>query len=186
VSCSRRATGTPSTAQAGHDAVDAARRHRRRTRTEWDLGEQLDADGHTIYLASDRVGAIAKLSTHAVDLMILGTLQRPAEAPALLRDLRAGELHALSALATARVTIWAADDVNALRACDAHPPSDAGLAQRHRATNTPEKWTVRGAFGTPLEKESQRLGRALNFPKPAATDLGPAAWPAVASTENSG
>ncbi len=36
----------------------------------WDLGEQFDADGHTIYLAQDRPSTIAKLCTHAIDVMI--------------------------------------------------------------------------------------------------------------------
>jgi hypothetical protein len=35
--------------------------------------------------------ALAKLSADAIDLMILGRLQRPADAPALLRAVRAGE-----------------------------------------------------------------------------------------------
>ena len=43
----------------------------------WDLGEQLDADGHTVHLATDRAGAIAKLSTHAIDVVILARA-RPA------------------------------------------------------------------------------------------------------------
>jgi hypothetical protein len=46
----------------------------------WDLGEQLDADGHDIRLTDDRPGVIAKLSTHAIDVVILGELERPAAA----------------------------------------------------------------------------------------------------------
>ena len=74
----------------------------------WDLGKQLDADGHSVHLADDRAGAIAKLSTHAIDVMILGALNRPADAPALLRDLRAGRLHTHVRPAQPVVTIWAA------------------------------------------------------------------------------
>ena len=48
----------------------------------WDLGEQPDADGHDIQIADDWPGAIAKLSTHAIDVVILGELERPADAPA--------------------------------------------------------------------------------------------------------
>lgn len=47
----------------------------------WDLGEQRDANGHDIHLTDDRPGAIAKLSTHSIDVVILGELERPADAP---------------------------------------------------------------------------------------------------------
>jgi two-component system phosphate regulon response regulator OmpR len=85
----------------------------------WDLGEQLDADGHTIYLAHDRRGAIAKLSTHAIDVVILAGLERPADAPSLLRDLRAGQLHNRVHPAQPVVTIGAPDDLSVLRAYEA-------------------------------------------------------------------
>jgi CheY-like chemotaxis protein len=55
------------------------------------LAAQLDADGHTVYEADSSQAAIAKLSGHAIDVLILGRLQRPADAPALLRAIRAGE-----------------------------------------------------------------------------------------------
>src|SRR4051794_873367 len=42
------------------------------------LAAQLDADGHTVYEADSRQAAIAKLSAHAIDLMVLGRLHRPA------------------------------------------------------------------------------------------------------------
>ena len=96
----------------------------------WDLGEQLDADGHTIYLAHDRAGAIAKLSTHAVDVVILGALERPADAPALLRDLRAGQLHTRVHAGQPVVTLGATDDLSVLRAYEAgsdhHVSADSG------------------------------------------------------------
>lgn len=96
----------------------------------WDLGEQLDADGHAIYLAHDRPSAIAKLSTHAIDVVILAALQRPADAAALLRDLRAGQLHTRVHPRQPVVTIWAADDLSALRAYEAgsdhHISADSG------------------------------------------------------------
>jgi DNA-binding response OmpR family regulator len=85
----------------------------------WDLGEQLDADGHTIYVAHDRPGAIAKLSTHAIDVAILAGLERPADAPALLRDLRAGKRHTRVHPAQPVVTIGAPDDLSVLRAYEA-------------------------------------------------------------------
>ncbi len=55
------------------------------------LTAQLDADGHTVYEADSATMAVAKLSAHAIDVMILGCLQRPADGPALLRAMRAGE-----------------------------------------------------------------------------------------------
>jgi len=85
----------------------------------WDLGEQFDADGHTIHLAHDRPSAIAKLSTHATDVVILAGLERPADAPALLRDLRAGALHDRVHPEQPVVTIGAPDDLSTLRAYQA-------------------------------------------------------------------
>ena len=55
------------------------------------LAAQLDADGHTVYEADSSQAAIARLSAHAFDLMVLGRLHRPADGPALLRAVRAGE-----------------------------------------------------------------------------------------------
>jgi DNA-binding response OmpR family regulator len=55
------------------------------------VGSQLDADGHTVYEADSTEAAITRLSAHAIDVMILGRLQRPAAGPALLRAIRAGE-----------------------------------------------------------------------------------------------
>jgi hypothetical protein len=91
---------------------------------------QLDADGHGIHLTDDRPGAIAKLSTHAIDVVILGELERPADAPALLRELRAGQLHPRVHPGQPVITIWGADDLGALRAYDAgsdhHLPAATG------------------------------------------------------------
>jgi len=38
------------------------------------LSAQLDADGHTVYEADSTAAAIAKLSAHAIDVMLLGCL----------------------------------------------------------------------------------------------------------------
>jgi DNA-binding response OmpR family regulator len=57
------------------------------------LASQFDADGHTVYLADSPSATTAKLCTHAIAIMLLGDLQTPTEAPALLRALRAGQLH---------------------------------------------------------------------------------------------
>ena len=54
------------------------------------LAAQLDADGHVVYEAESTAAAIAKLSAHAIDVMLLACLEAPADGPALLRSLRAG------------------------------------------------------------------------------------------------
>jgi hypothetical protein len=50
---------------------------------------------HTLLIATtdrdQRAFLAAKLTAHAIDVMILGRLQRPADGPALLRAVRAGE-----------------------------------------------------------------------------------------------
>lgn len=53
----------------------------------------LDADGHTVHSADDTVSLTARLTTHAIDVVVLADLERPAESLAVLRKLRAGELH---------------------------------------------------------------------------------------------
>jgi CheY-like chemotaxis protein len=55
------------------------------------LAAQLDADGHTVYEADHTAAAITRLSAHAVDVLIVGELEHPADGPALLRAIRAGE-----------------------------------------------------------------------------------------------
>jgi CheY-like chemotaxis protein len=41
------------------------------------LATQLVADGHTVYDTDTAAGAIAKLSTQAIDVMLLGALEPP-------------------------------------------------------------------------------------------------------------
>jgi two-component system response regulator ResD len=79
------------------------------------LAAQLDADGHTVYEADSPQAAIAKLSAHAVDLMVLGRLHRAADAPALLRALRAGE-HPRIHPGQPIITLGADNDLTTLRA----------------------------------------------------------------------
>jgi DNA-binding response OmpR family regulator len=55
------------------------------------LAAQLDADGHTIHEADSAAAAVAKLSSYAIDVMILGDLHGLADAPRLLRSVRTGE-----------------------------------------------------------------------------------------------
>jgi CheY-like chemotaxis protein len=55
------------------------------------LAAQLDADGHTVYEADTTTRAVTALCGQAIDVLVLGELQRPADAPGLLRAVRAGE-----------------------------------------------------------------------------------------------
>jgi DNA-binding response OmpR family regulator len=79
------------------------------------LAAQLDADGHTVYEADSTAAVIAKLSAHAIDILILGRLVRPADAPALLRAIRGGE-HPRIHCALPVITIGADDELTVLRA----------------------------------------------------------------------
>jgi DNA-binding response OmpR family regulator len=93
------------------------------------LAGQLDADGHTVYEADSTAAVIAKLSAHAIDVLILGCLQRPADAPALLRAIRAGE-HDRIHPGQPVITIGATDELTVLRAyesgSDHHLPEHTG------------------------------------------------------------
>jgi DNA-binding response OmpR family regulator len=91
------------------------------------LTTQLDADGHTVYDADATSATVAKLSAHAVDVVLLGGLQHPSDSPALLRAIRAGE-HRRIHPGQPVVTIGPADEMSALRAYEAgsdhHLPDD--------------------------------------------------------------
>jgi DNA-binding response OmpR family regulator len=93
------------------------------------LAGQLDADGHTVYEADHATAVIARLSAHPVDVLILGELDQPADAPALLRALRAGE-HPRIPPGLAAITIGADDELTVLRAyesgSDHHLPDNTG------------------------------------------------------------
>jgi CheY-like chemotaxis protein len=52
------------------------------------LAFQLDADGHTVHEADHLAAVVAKLSVHAIDVLVLGDLQHPADRPRLLRAIR--------------------------------------------------------------------------------------------------
>jgi two-component system response regulator ResD len=120
-------TGAPEQVshQAQHELLIASTDHDQRAF----LAAQLDADGHTVYEADSTQAAIAKLSAHAIDVLILGCLQRPADAPTLLRTIRAGEnprIHPGQPV----MTIGADDELTVLRAyesgSDHHLPDDTG------------------------------------------------------------
>jgi DNA-binding response OmpR family regulator len=93
------------------------------------LAAQLDADGHTVYEADSPQAAIAKLSAHPIDLMVLGRLHRPADAPALLRGIRAGE-HPRIHPGQPIITLDADNELTTLRAyesgSDHHLPDSTG------------------------------------------------------------
>jgi DNA-binding response OmpR family regulator len=93
------------------------------------LAEQLDADGHTIYDADHAAAVIAKLSSHAVDVLILGELEKPFQTTALVRSVRAGK-HPRVHPGVAVVTLGPGDELSALRAyesgSDHHLPIDTG------------------------------------------------------------
>lgn len=93
------------------------------------IAEQLDADGHTVYEADSTESTVAKLTAHAIDVVLLGALERPADSPALLRAIRTGE-HPRIHPATPVITIGAADELSALRAYEAgsdhHLADDTG------------------------------------------------------------
>jgi DNA-binding response OmpR family regulator len=93
------------------------------------LAAQLDADGHTVYEADSPQAAIARLSAHAIDVMVLGRLHRAADAPALLRAIRAGE-HPRIHPGQPVITLGADDELSVLRAyesgSDHHLPDTTG------------------------------------------------------------
>jgi DNA-binding response OmpR family regulator len=93
------------------------------------LAAQLDADGHTVYEADSTSAAIVKLSGHAIDVLILGRLHRPADAPTLLRALRAAE-HPRIHPGQPVITLGADNELTVLRAYDSgsdhHLPDHTG------------------------------------------------------------
>ena len=82
------------------------------------IAAQLDADGHTVYEADSPESTIAKLSTHAVDVLLLADLGQPADSPALLRAIRADK-HTRIHPAQPVITLGADDEISTLRAYDA-------------------------------------------------------------------
>jgi DNA-binding response OmpR family regulator len=93
------------------------------------LAAQLDADGHTVHEAEGATATTAKLSAHAIDLLILADLGRPADTFGLLRTLRAGQLHTRVHPAQPVITLGASDELSTLRAyhagSDHHLPADS-------------------------------------------------------------
>ena len=92
------------------------------------IAAQLDADGHTVYEADNPESTIAKLSTHAIDVLLLAELGHPADSPALLRAIRADQ-HTRVHPGQPTITLGASDDLTTLRAyetgSDHHLPADS-------------------------------------------------------------
>jgi two-component system OmpR family response regulator len=93
------------------------------------LAAQLDADGHTVYEADTTTRAVTALCGQAIDVLVLGELQRPADAPGLLRGVRGGE-HPRIHPGLPVITLGAGDELTTLRAyesgSDHHLPHDTG------------------------------------------------------------
>jgi DNA-binding response OmpR family regulator len=111
--------------QAPHELLIATTDHDQR---EF-LAAQLDADGHTVYEADSTAGALTALCGQAIDVLLLGELQRPSDAPALLRAVRGGE-HQRIHPGPPVITTGPGDELTTLRAyesgSDHHLPDDTG------------------------------------------------------------
>jgi len=88
-----------------------------------DLGEHharhLDADGHTVHSADSAASMTARLTAHAIDVVVLGELERAALSLATLRQLRAGQLHARVHPAQPVITLGQTDNLATLHAYEA-------------------------------------------------------------------
>lgn len=88
----------------------------RDTRRAW--ATQLITDGYDAHDANTVRNATETLATEPIRLLMLGALQHPAEAPALLVDLRAGRLDPIIDQQLPVLTLGATDQVTQLRAYD--------------------------------------------------------------------
>jgi DNA-binding response OmpR family regulator len=99
-----------------------------------ELASQLTADGYELHQADSSRHAVSLLASRHADVLILGALERPSVALALLRELREGTLapHAWPELPTITLAPLVAGDreLDALRAYEAgsdhHLPAGAG------------------------------------------------------------
>ena len=82
------------------------------------LAHQLDADGHTVHVVDSPEQTTATLAAHAIDVMLLGDFDSAADTPALLRALRAGQLHRVHP-GQPVVTIGDASELATVRAYEA-------------------------------------------------------------------
>jgi CheY-like chemotaxis protein len=79
------------------------------------LAGQLDADGHIIYEATSVMATVARLSEQAIDVLILGDLEQPADGLRLLRAIR-GDEHARIHPSQPVITLGGDDELTVLRA----------------------------------------------------------------------
>lgn len=114
------------------------------------LAAQLDLDGYTVLEAATTANAIELLQRTSPAVVLLGTLERPAAAVTLLRDLRARRIDRTDAH-TAVLTFGAADAVSQLRAyeqgSDHHLPADVAYV------------TLRAIVAAVIRRASSRHGR---------------------------
>ena len=83
------------------------------------LAAHLDADGHSVLTAARSDATTAKLTTRAIDVVVLGDLEQPASGLALLRSLRAGRLHTRVHPSQPVITLGADDLLATLHAYEA-------------------------------------------------------------------
>ena len=83
------------------------------------LAAQLDADGHTVHVADSAAQATSSLAAHAIDVLLLGDFAAAADAPALLRAVRAGQQHTRIHPAQPVVTIGDDGELATVRAYEA-------------------------------------------------------------------
>ena len=125
-----------------------------------ELASQLTADGYELHQAHSIRHAVSLLASRHADLFILGALERPSVALALLRELREGALdpRAWPELPTITLAPLVAGDreLDALRAYEAgsdhHLPDDAGYLHLRAVVHA----IVRRAHG--LTRRVQRVG----------------------------
>jgi DNA-binding response OmpR family regulator len=125
-----------------------------------ELASQLTADGYELHQAHSSRHAVSLLASRHADLLILGALERPSVALALLRELREGALdpHAWPELPTITLAPLVAGDreLDALRAYEAgsdhHLPADAGYLHLRAVVHA----IARRAHG--LARRVQRVG----------------------------
>jgi two-component system response regulator MprA len=82
------------------------------------IARELDADGDIVYHAPDTATVLTTLAAHAVDVVLLGPLERYQHSLALLREIRAGE-HERVHPGQPVVTLGPIGELDLLRAYDA-------------------------------------------------------------------
>jgi DNA-binding response OmpR family regulator len=142
------------------------------------LAAQLDADGHTVHEADSTLATTAKLSAHAVDLLILADLARPADTTKLVRELRAGRLDSRVHPAQPVITLGASDELSILRAyqagSDHHLPADSNYLILRAVIDTVLRRTVEELTSRHIHIETLHIDTAARTADVSGTpiDLG--------------